>query len=215
MKQVCRYYDDVRDEIEHGSVLLFRPDKVSLRSIRWLWGIPIARWGRSPYCHAGMVAVDGSDDDGPGAIRCLEVLEGSWKREPRLLSQVLAAHYPGQIDVYQVVDCMPLTAKTIASRAVFHMRRLVRKRYSYWTLFRLFLRKCVVTRLFFRTPTDDTNGRACPHVCSGAVAAALQDSECDPVPNLPAAFVEPGDLARTLMLTYQCTLLPGKREELT
>jgi len=208
MKQTFQHYDAVRDDIPHGAVLLFRPDRVSWRSFRWLWGIPIARLGRSEYCHAGMVERRSFEGRVPV---CLEVLEGPGGRE-NVLSDVVDAHYPGQIDVYKVCEAVgwpgAYTPEGRGQRMVNRMRQLVALPYGWWDMFRIVLRHVPFLRLVLKTPTDDDNGRVQPCVCSGAVAKAVEAGGLDLVARLPASFVQPGDLARSPFLDYLCTLLP-------
>lgn len=116
------------------------------------------------------------------------------------------AESPGLIDIFQAnatnePDYCPY-------RATRWFRRQTGRAYGWRNLLRVALRKAIIGRLLFATPTDDALDGRYPPFCSQAVAMADREGGVDPVPNLADGFTEPADLSRSLFYKYRFTLLP-------
>lgn len=189
-------YSEAVESIADGSVLLYRP---------WLRpaSLLIAIGGRTRYSHAGLAARWGDD------LMCLEQLQTTGGRATCLKAQVERSW--GRWDVFRVV---PGPKPFDPAAAVAAMRRLTGTPYGWWPLIKLALRHMLLLRWILCTNTDDkaTNGKHRWRFCSDAASWALRCGGVDPVPNLADGATEPGDLARSSSLEFQCTLIPDPKE---
>lgn len=165
--------------------------------------------GRTIYSHAGMVAWW---DDCP---MVLDLREWHGGRATTLVSAVRQS--PGVIDHYAAqpsVHGSTLPACTKRKLAVSEMRKKAGRPYNYAGvllvgLLRLRFAQFVMQRLPDEKRIDLADDRfpSLPEFCSQAVASAWRFVDEDPVPNLGDAFTEPGDLARSRLFNYRCTLV--------
>ena len=94
--------------------------------------------------------------------------------------------------------------------AVEMMRFLADRRYGYWGVLQLALRRVPgIWRLFPITNQDATSGDL-QAFCSHAVAMATTAGGVDPVPNLPDYLVTPGMLTTSLFFQYEFTIAAGE-----
>ena len=204
MKRFLVRYQLVRDEITDADLLLFRPSPRSLLS-RLICAV-----GRSAYCHAAMAARLN------GHVTAIEVREWIGGRTVDLLH--LVEQNPGRIDVFRPCRELlvpgraggPIEVRQLHPKAaVEEMLRICRPgEYGYLGCAKAYLRHLPFIRWWL--PVEyDVDDQAGPPFCSQAYAEAIRRTFCDPVPNLPARLVEPGDLARSpLLANYQFTLEP-------
>ena len=178
-------YQEVADDIPDGAILLKRA--------RWRpSALLIARAGRTIYCHAAMVAWWG---------RSLMILEtrAVGGRAVTLESQV--RRHSGLLDVYQV------NAKEFLSiNAIDYMRERCGQSYGWFGLLRAALLHLPVVRWLVRPNLSDRPNGTVPY-CSALVAAACHYGGVDLVKRLADRLTEPGDLARSPLLTYCYTLV--------
>jgi hypothetical protein len=202
-------YNEARDLIRDGDVLLWRGHGLIARMIR------VA--GRSLYSHAGMAGWDRRDPDRP-ALMCYEVREFIGPRISRLAHQV--DMYPGQIHVYRVSDThtelhwaatnahFNAVIKYFDSlEAVSVMRDIAKPgKYGWWHLFLTGLIHMPGIRMFFLQPVDDTLVSKRAPYCSHAVSASLRKAFTDVVRHTPDNYTHPGDLDKSPLLHYMLTL---------
>jgi len=136
---------------------------------------------------------------------CAEVREWYGGRLVTLASQV--AQYPGRIDLFET---NPDSRWRFDRRlAVDAMQQQAGCRYGWGHIFATSLLYVPLARLLFRpdfNATDTEN--AWPPYCSEAVSHALAVGGVDPIPLLADRWTAPSDLARSLFLRYQLTLVP-------
>ena len=188
-------YNQARPDIRTGALLLWRGRGIVSKFIR------VA--GRSKYSHAGMAMWV------HGILLCLEVREFAGGRAVTLSSQV--RRFPSQIDVFNPNPAFEQFDAIGAARA---MLRKSGNEYSYGGIALASLIHLPVVRLYFE-PGDDEEGGSdiTPEYCSMAISdAAKRGGGEDPVPNLGNAWTEPGDLARSKLWDYFCTLDGDERE---
>jgi len=187
MNRTCAPYADVRDQIRHSDLLLYR----RRRSL-------IARAGRGEWCHAAKALWWGSH---------LMVAETRGFRGARaiLLSREVRRR-PGQIDVFEAnPDARPDYNRWSAAG---YMIRLAGTDYGWISVIRTALTHLPVIRLCVQPDLDDTATDRRPPFCSQAVAIADRIyGGVDPVPNLADRLTEPCDLARSSFYKYRFTLL--------
>lgn len=181
-------YRDNRLLIPQAALLLWRPTS--------LFGRAMAKYDRSPYCHAGMAAV------GLSITYSLEFLQ--WRGGVRRDLGEYVRDYPGKIDVY----APPKIPSYDPEAAVAGLRALIRThpKYGRRSLFRVSRWYVPGIRLIGTPQTDDTalNGGA-PH-CSQARALADRMAGRDFVHNTPPHMTTPGDYGRCPDFRYLFTL---------
>ncbi len=186
MNKATQLYRDARPQIESGDVLLFRAGTSIISRL-------ITSAGRSDYCHAGMAGWWGN------RLMALEMC-GRVGGRAVLLSN-LVRKYSGSIDVYSPKGSKPLDRRA----ALGMMLTLTGSVYGWWSLLRASLLHLFIVRFFVRADTGDGSNGSPPY-CSQAVARAYRAGGIDPVPRLADYLTEPGDLARSSVLTYLFTL---------
>jgi hypothetical protein len=182
-------YESVQSSIKNADLLLCRTG-------RRLCDLAISAAARSPYVHAGMAAwIDGK-------LSIVDVLQFHGGRIVPLADEV--SRHPGRYDVYR--------ANTIRfpeldrDAAVEQMRHYADGQYGWWNVVRASLRHLAFVRLLIPPLTDDKANGTYPPFCSQAAGTAYREAGVDPVPNLADRVTEPGDLARSLLFSYFCTL---------
>jgi len=183
-----RRYRGVRGEIRDADLFLFRR--------RFWYSRLIEVAGRSKYVHAAMA---GWWRD---RLMCVEMTNGGGRAE--LLSNLVAS-WPGCIDVYVVSGRPPRFSRR---RALEAMIGITGKRYGWLNLARAALLHLPIARFMVHPQDCDSETSALPPFCSQAVSMAMRTGGLDPVPNLADHLTEPGDLARSAIYQYRCTLIP-------
>jgi hypothetical protein len=192
MKEQVRHhehYADVRDTIRDADLLLFRG--------RYWYSRWIEVAGRSKYVHAAMA---GWWSD---RLMCVEMTAGGGRAQ--LLSNLVEA-WPGVIDVYSVMAKPPRFSRR---KALGAMLAITGKPYGWLNLARTSLLHLPLLRFMVHPGDDDDSEKSglTPY-CSQAVSAAMRAGGVDPVPNLADRLTEPGDLVRSAIMSYRCTLVP-------
>jgi len=185
-------YDEARDQIQDGDLLLYRRRGV------------ISAVGRGEHSHAAKAAWWEND------LFCLEVREWHGGRAVTLSSQV--RRYPGRIEVFEVNpdDRWP---KYDRHAAVCFMRRLAGCDYGYRGVTIAALRHLPLVRMLLRPNVDDGALELRPPFCSHACAMADRlGGGVDPVPHLADSLTEPADLARSPFYRYRFTLVPHQED---
>jgi hypothetical protein len=188
-------YDDVREQIEDGSLLLFRG--------RGLFSRAIETAGRSPYSHAAMAGWVRRTQDNRGILMCVEVREKIGARAVNLSNQVLL--FPGRIDVYRPTP--GFRASCDVAGVVTEMFRLTGQAYDYasvlWSAFAYLL----IFRWFMAPDFGRPTRAAGALDCSGTIAWAF-DKVANVLlcPNTRHEHVTPGDLGRCPYFDYVFTL---------
>lgn len=181
-----RSYNDCRREIDAGDLLLFRRRGL------------IATFGRSVYSHAAKADWWGD------VLFCLEVREWYGGRAVTLSSQIQRT--PGGIDVFSTGVARPGYNWRNACEM---MRRLAGEPYNYRGVLRLGLMRIPFVRLLIKPNLCDSGELPLGVFCSQAVAAVDRIAGgVDPVPSLADEYVEPGDLARSMLYQYKFTVVP-------
>lgn len=207
-ERVYAHYNEVRDQILDGDLLLYRGKSVISRCIQ--------RLGRSPYSHIGMA---GWTNGGTYKRLMAHEVVFTGGRMTSLSSQVKS--YSGCIDVYRLPDTIELERRSVAGGVTpeFHtfdrayalalMRDFCQPgKYGYWHFFRVALRHTPFLRFLFRSPTDDAlESRKTAPFCSEAVCYAVRHAFIDLVQNTPDHFTEPGDVVRSPLPRYLFTLV--------
>jgi hypothetical protein len=194
---------DAHTELADADLLLFRcfPRRLAELRPRHLAGVGwlISTLGRGPYSHAALVGRLNGD------WYCMEVREWIGGRISALRHHV--QRYPGQIDVYSLVesvDGMVIDRTTI----VDEMKREIRPgQYGWFSIAGAVVCRVPFCRWLhrFRPDTNPDAWRRAP-VCSEAVHRSVKRAYWDLVPR--CSFVEPCDLMRSALLTYKMTLVP-------
>jgi hypothetical protein len=193
-------YCEMRHKIRDADLLLFR------RRDRLARLISVA--GRSQYVHAAMA---GWWND---RLMCVEMTSGGGRAQ--LLSN-LVARWPGVIDVYAIQEGRGTRETFSRQRALTAMIGITGIRYGWVNLVRAALLHLPLVRFLVRPEENDAGGNesrnseskvphALPPFCSQAVSASMRAGGMDPVPNLADRLTEPGDLARSAICQYCCTL---------
>jgi hypothetical protein len=190
MNELVRHherYADMRETVRDADLLLFRRRNWYTRLIE------IA--GRSKYVHAAMA---GWWKD---RLMCVEMTAGGGRAE--LLSN-LVNRWPGVCDVYSVVAKPPRFSrgKTLAA-----MIAITGKPYGWLNLARTSLLHLPVIRFMVHLDDYDIEKSGFAPYCSQAISSAMRTGGVDPVPNLADRLTEPGDLARSAIYQYRCTLV--------
>lgn len=182
-------YGSIKSSIKHADLLLCRTGGR-------FCDLAISAASRSPYVHAGMAAWI------EGELYIVDVLQFHGGRRVRLGDEV--ARYPGRYDVFRVntIRFRELDRET----AVERMLKYADGKYGWWNVFRTSLRHLAFIRLVVPLLTDDEANGTYPPFCSQAASRAYRAAGVDPVPNLADRITEPGDLARSLLFSYFCTL---------
>jgi len=125
-----------------------------------------------------------------------------------LLSQAVD-RWPGRIDVFRPHGL----SDSQRSRICEHVKRTIGQPYGWWTIARHATLATPVIRWIIAPPTNDAaNGDSECHlaVCSELVARAYRlGGGVDLVPHLSDWATTPGDLARSAILHWWCTLTQG------
>jgi hypothetical protein len=190
-----RNYDDARETIEDGSLLLFRGAGLVSEAIETA--------GRSPYSHAALAGWLRRTPRNRGVLMCVEVREGVGARAVNLSSQV--AKFPDCIDVYRPTN--EFRKAVNLDRVVTEMFRLTGQEYGYRSVLRAALSYVPGIRWLvkrdFGNPTH-VNGAL---DCSGSIAWVFDVyGEAVLCPNTEHEHVTPGDLGRCPFFGYECTL---------
>ena len=189
MEATRRRYGEVRRQIGDGDLLLFRWNSIVSKVIR--------AFGRSQYSHAGMAVWDNDHD----VLLCCEVREWYGGRAVTLSSLVKC--FPACIDVYRAAD-----SSYRGHLAAGHMLRRAGQPYGYLAIGASALVHLPMLRFLHKPEVRDRAKSTLPEYCSAAVAnAARLGGGVDPVPNLNDSYVEPGDLARSMLWAYTFTLI--------
>ena len=194
----CVPYITARECIYSADVLLFRSKRnVSL----------IAKAGRSDYNHAGLAAWWCSEKGTMGfkpepafsRLICLDTV--AFRGGGHTFLSDLVEESPGCIDVYQPTIDVDIPA------IVEKMMETTSGRYGWWGLLKVSTLHLPVFRLFAKPNLDDESDGSLPF-CSDAVSRAYRlGGGIDLVPNLADKCTEPGDLARSALLSYKFTLI--------
>lgn len=152
--------------------------------------------GRSRHVHSALAAWWAGD--------LMAIHTAAWGGcRAEYLANLVAAS-PGRWQVYRAIGVDQWSRR----KAVAEMRRMTGRRYGWRAVLRVALSRAPVLRWLWPIVTDDAANGTYPPYCSQAVAWAWREAGHDPVPNLPDARTEPGDLARSLMFRPFCTLVP-------
>ena len=196
-------YDQAKDLIQEGDVLLFRGSGVI--------GFLIKRYTGGLHSHVALAHKDGD------ILECVEFREFMGGRSVSLKSQVDGA--PLSIDVFRPVKSisyeeldengeMKLIEKnydeSVAKAMTEDIIKWTGQPYGWNNIWKMFLRFIPGTRLFKQNTNDDEVAKA--KVCSTAVTVALRRNYMDPVPYLADDRVSPADLARSPLLQYLFTI---------
>jgi hypothetical protein len=172
---------------------------IALYRASTIWGAAIA-WGtRSDYCHAGLVSV------ADGVI--IESVEGRGVRETTITEA--ASRNPGLIDIYRVAGVYD------PQEAIAAMRSLTGMKYGWKNLLATAVRHMPLIQIaariagvrLFPSGLEDSQGLLGAPNCSAAVAFAVQHGGVDLVRRLSVWAVTPGDIARSPLVDYCCTLV--------
>jgi hypothetical protein len=189
-------YADHEAEMLPGDLLLYRATAAD-----GLVDVEIARFGRSPWCHAAMVA---SDPMNPRRLLLLEMIQFHGGRCRSLLEAV--RENPGHWDHFRANRAYRWHFNRGA--AVARMQKFVGRPYGWHDLLRDAALHLPLVRAFTPAQVADTETYGHTPYCSEAVDIATRAGGVDPVPFLPGELTEPGDLARSLFFEYQGTLVP-------
>lgn len=194
-ERCTRKYSEIRESIEHGSLLLFRG--------KGLISDAIEVAGRSPYSHAALASWVLRTPRERGVLMAVEVREGYGGRMVNLSSQV--RKFPGQIDVYR--PTRSLRESCPIGHVVVEMVRITGHDYGYWAVARAALQYVPFARWFVRKdwgrPTE-----VCGDLdCSGTIDYVFfKHGDVKLVPNCEHENVTPGDLGRCPLFEYEVTL---------
>lgn len=193
MMLLLRPYSEVRDEIVHGDMLLFR------KSPGDLVDEIVSRSGRTIYKHVGRAAWL--------QFSLFALDTAAWRGARCTLLSRYVADYPDRtIDVYRLRSAeLWLEARTKAVEAAL---RMVGRGYGWWQIVTVGLLHLPVVRWFAPANLDDAATGGLPH-CSSMYSFCDRAGGIDPVPNLADRDTEPGDLARSAIYSYQFTLAKG------
>ncbi len=204
-------YDDVEHLIKEGYVLLFRGKSILGRLIE--------RLGVSPYSHVGVASWSNGTRD--PVLEMLEYREFSGSRAIALKNAV--NDHPGEIDVFIPASRVERTSydndhKIIrvethlfnGKRITSAFRRYTGLRYSYERILFMLWFHIPFLRLFTGKRVFDDRLQNDPilPVCSTSVAHFFSKHYTDLVKFKSDEYVEPGDLARSPLLSYLFTLNP-------
>lgn len=170
-------YQQVRDAIEDGDVLLFQGASLFSRLIRWAT--------RSRYSHSG-IALWWNDR--------LMVLEATTPEVRVMPVSILVGHYP-RVDLYKPIS-------KVSHVAVFEAAsETLGKRYAVWTIVRY------ARRILFRLRGGgDPRKPPDKFVCSQLVSFAYREAGIDLDPANPDEFTTPEALAQSPHLAFAGTL---------
>ena len=203
-QQICHLtLHEAYRKIRSGDVLLFRPRRLSFWQSLWplnWFGFLICIFGRSEYCHAGMVVRVRH------MLMVAEMVEGQGGRLYPL-SRYLRTN-SGSIDVYHINQDYYDPSAAAAAALDFSGAPYGYRSVLYSTLLHLPIIRGVVHHFCFDRQTDDELAPTRPMYCSAAVAWAMRTGGgVDPVNQQADSYTEPGDLARSATLDYQFTLV--------
>lgn len=190
-------YRDARLRLDSGDIVLFRARPWSWRPSAWksfLFGSLITWLGRSDYSHAGMLVAC------RGEFFVAEMIEGTGGRLWPLSKY--AQTHSGDIDVFRI---RPFARKPgeppyDPGKAADAMMRFVGEPYGWWALLKAFALHLPVVRHAAKGITEERPWKG-PLYCSAAVAWAMECGGDDPVGDLPPEHTEPGDLARSPLVS--------------
>lgn len=196
-------YDEARPLIRSGDTLLF-----CSRGVR---GQALQVAGRGQYTHAAKAIWWGrpfepSDRDDYGVLLVCETVEGAGGRLVPLSRYV--AEYPGVIEVF-AVNWQSYPQYDRWGACEWMLRNIPGVKYGWGTILRIALSHLPVLRWFWRPSADDLLQPRRRPVCSTAVARADRlGGGVDPVPGLADEWVEPSDLAKSMLYRRRFRLLP-------
>lgn len=176
-----RPYEQFRDEIRDGDLLLWRPTSLLGRAIC------LATW--ADYSHASMAAWNDN-----GRLYNLEMVQ--WQGGRHVLLSHQLAKWPGSCEVWR-----PRSDFFDGHGAVKQMMWLLGQHYG-WSDFAR-----ITTRLFFPRivlpKAVDSDDPDVPRVCSAAYCfAARTGGGFAPCPGKPDLEVSPADLAKSQFASY-------------
>lgn len=139
----------------------------------------------------------------------VEVLEIRELIGPRIITlREYALSESRRIDIYALDQMHHWEMNGTAAANYMRAALLRQRKYSYWSIFRLYLRKIPGLRMILQNSTDDelTTGNVSAY-CSHLVAESYRlGGGVDPVPRLPDHFVDPNHLTHSLLFWYYGTL---------
>lgn len=186
MNQKLKFYEEARDCVKAGDVLLWRPTS-------W-FGWFIALGTRTPYSHAGLAAWHGN------RLYALEMLQGTGGRHEALSKQI--ALFPGRCEVWR-----PTSPSYNGEGAASEFMWILGARYG-WSDFMqmtvLLFSKWLHERLY--NPPFNSDDPDIPRVCSSGVHWGCRTGGGVALTDKPDLLVSPGDLAKSSGLAYQFTL---------
>ncbi len=204
------HYDKAEELIEEGYVLLFRGTTLISKFI--------GAFGTSPYSHVGIASWSNGGSD--PILELLEYKEFKGSRATSLRNNVIA--HNGHIDVFapctrteqSYYDVEEGIVKTkiysFNGRAITKdFRRYTGLAYSYQRILFMLWFHIPFLRLFTGNNVfnDESNDTPSLPVCSTSVAHFFSKHYVDLVKFKSDEFVEPGDLARSPVLSYLFTLV--------
>lgn len=173
-------YNQMRDTINDGDVLLFQGTGLLSSIIRWVT--------RSRYSHSGL-AIWWNDR--------LMVLESTSPEVRVIPLSILIGHYP-LVDLYTVIPVDNFNRIQLFDAAT----EVLGKRYAVWTLIR-FLRRIL---LKIRGGGVDPRKPPDKFICSQLVSFAYREAGVDLDNSNPDEYTSPEALSRSKMLVYVGTL---------
>ncbi len=182
-------YQDLRETVRDGDLLLWRPTSLPGRMIRL--GSSLVRWKWIPYSHASMAAWGQN-----GRLYNLEQIQ--WLGSQHKPLSKLLARYPGSCEIWRPVD-----PSFDGQGAVRQMLWLMGQHYGWSTFPRIILRTTFPGLL---APAENSDDPDQPLVCSSAYSfAARTGGGIAPCPQKPDVEVSPADLALSGFARYHAT----------
>lgn len=193
---VLRKYDDAREFVEDGSLLLYRGGGLISGAIEAA--------GRSPYSHAALAAWIRRTPRSRGVLVAAEVREGVGARAVNLSTQI--AKYPAGIDVYRPSNSFRATCNV--SEMATEMIRLTGQDYGYWAVCKAAMQYVPFVRWFAKKDWGKPTEVCGDLDCSGTIDYVFfKHGGVKLVPNTEHGDVTPGDLGRCPFFDYEFTLV--------
>jgi cell wall-associated NlpC family hydrolase len=179
-------YDEVRDQIQNGDIVLFRGKRMFSRAICWIT--------RSPYSHAGIVGWWGSH---------LMVLEAGGRGVSATRLSFIVDRYPGAAELW--TTDRELSRGEVVREAQF----LLGRSYSMMKIFANLRRVVFGAGAHAGDPEKPPEG----FICSEFVSRTWRKGGLDLKEGVPDRFTRPGDIARSPHLRKLGDLFPGDKVE--
>ena len=201
-------YQEIRNHINEGDVLLFRGKGTISRFI--------SAPSETTYSHVGIASwINGNSNTDAGLLECVEFREGKGGRSINLSHAVKSQ--PNQIDVYRPSSRFekiafyngPKTAKSqwieFDGKKVTHtMRKMTGLPYGWKRIWWMAKHKLAIIRFFVdksKLMHDELQDIIYP-VCSTATSYSFNVHGYDLIRNRSDEATEPGDIAKSALLNY-------------